>query len=353
MNNLIKDAVRSLRPYKTGQKVLNVKLDANESPYAIFHEIKDDFLEMIGKAVFHRYPDSDSVQLRKALANYTNVKKENIICGNGSDEIIQMIVHSFIDKDDCIVIHKPTFSMYQIFTQMVGGKTIEVPCLEGFGIDIGGIIEGANKNKAKVIFLCNPNNPTGATLSRDAIMEILMNTKALVVVDEAYYEFFGETVVPLVREWKRLVVLRTLSKAFGLAGLRIGYGIAHEETMEILYRVKPPYNLNILSQAAGEFIMKEINRIQPYIQRIKLERDYLAEELSKVENIKVFPSAANFLWIQVKGAREVAKAMEEKGIGIKIFSNGPELENFIRITVGSRYENDQLLEMLRGVVKNT
>jgi histidinol-phosphate aminotransferase len=349
MQDLAKESILSLKPYSALKEVASVKLDANENPFNLLDEFKDEFLRRIEDLNMNRYPEIDNECLADKIAEYAGVKKENVICGNGSDEIIQIILNSFVDKDEYVITSTPTFSMYKIFTQIAGGITIEVPTDEDFNIKEDEIINIANEKNAKVIFICNPNNPTGTIIKRDVILKILNQTNSIVVVDEAYYEFLDESVIDEVNNNSRLIVLRTLSKAFALAGARVGYGVASTETMNILSRVRSPYNISSLSQILGIMFLENIDRVKEKIEEIKNERSYVIEEINKLNNIKVYPTGSNFVFIKSDKAGFILKACAEEKMALRGFSDSY-TSNCIRITVGKREENDKLINLIKRVV---
>ncbi len=347
----VKESLRSLQPYSVQKENIRIKLDANENPYNLFEEIQEDFIKKIKRVDINRYPDTDSDELRLKIAEHVGVKKENVICGNGSDEIIQMLIHAFVDKGEYVITHRPTFSMYKSFVNVAGGNIVEIPCDQNFCVSEEEIIKEANEKKAKIIFLCNPNNPTGTVFSKESIRNILQNTEAIVVVDEAYYEFFGETVVDWIQDYEQLIVLRTLSKAFALAGARIGYGIASEPFMEILYPIKSPYNLNVFSQIIGTLYLEKSDLIQKSVEKIKEEREYLSERLREIGHIEVFPSAGNFILIRTPLSEKIMNTCKREGISLRSFLNEALLQDCIRISIGERRENDLLLNTIREVVR--
>jgi histidinol-phosphate aminotransferase len=350
MKNLIKSSVRAISPYSPNINNYGIRLDANENPFNLAAELQDEIVKIVSDMKMNRYPDTDCTKLKEDLAKYVGMNRENIICGNGSDEIIQVIIQTFVDKGDAVVIHVPTFSMYGIFTKIAGGRIIEVPSGKDFKIDVEKIIEVANQNKAKLIFLCNPNNPTGATVANEDIIEVLKRTDGMVVVDEAYYEFWGETIVDHVNGWDRLIVLRTLSKAFGLADIRLGYGISGVSTTEVLNRVLPPYNLSTFTQAMGSLALRNINKVQSYIKMIKTERQYMMSKLQEIKGIEMYPSAGNFLLVMSEKANEIEDSCNKEGIATRVFRNDPMLKKSMRITVGTRLENEHMIETIRKVV---
>lgn len=350
MENLVKENILLLKPYAASKDIAEVKLDANENPFNIFSELKEKFIKGIEDLDLNRYPEIDNQCLSEKIADYAGVELENIICGNGSDEIIQMIIHTFVDKGDYVVVPVPTFSMYKIYTEIGGGQILEVPTDEDFNIRENEIINIANEKKAKVIFLCNPNNPTGTVVKREAILKVLNSTNSIVVVDEAYYEFLGETVIDKISSNKRLIVLRTLSKAYALAGARVGYGVASKETINMISRVRPPYNISSISQALGILFIDNIDKVEEKIIEIKNERSYLVDEIKKVNGIRVYPSGSNFIFIKsAKAGCILSTCMKEK-IALRGFSDSY-TNNCIRITVGKRVENDKLVNLIKRVVQ--
>lgn len=349
MNDLIKESVVNLKPYKVIEESYQIKIDANESPYNIFEDIGSLVLTKLAKQIPNRYPDNEATGLRKALSQYTNVEEENILCGNGSDELLKIIIDTFVDKGDTVVTHSPSFAMYKVMTQIAGGELIAVEGDEDFSIDIDQIISKANESKAKVIFLCTPNNPTGRTINRSDILKVLDNTSAIVVVDEAYFEFFGETVIDKINDYKKLIVLRTLSKAFGLAGLRVGYGVASKELIEIISKVKAPYNLNSISQCIGETVLDNKEIAFKYIEVLREERDKLFSKLKTIDGIKAIPSRSNFILIRTSKYQDLIKRFKEEKIQVKGFGTVGPLKNCIRLTVGTDKENIEVLRILKEV----
>ena len=244
-----------------------------------------------------------------------------------------------------------SFSMYSISTRMVGGKVIEIPLGEDFKFDYDAFIESVETQEAKVIFLCNPNNPTGGIISRKHIKEILDKAESIVVLDEAYIEFDGDSSMDLIEEYPNLIVLRTLSKAFGLAGARVGYGVASKELMNILYKVKPVYNVSSLSQMAAKIAIKEKELVDRINFEIKEEREKMFQELNSMENIKVYESHANFLLVEVNDSKEVFDYLLEKGFLVRYFGQEGPLANHIRISIGTKEDNQRVIQVIRDVVE--
>lgn len=349
MKALVKESILCLKPYTAIKEIAAIRLDANENPFNLFSELKEEFVSKIEDLDMNRYPEIDNMCLTEKIAEYAGVKHENVICGNGSDEIIQIIINCFVERGDYVVMPSPTFSMYGIFTQIAGGIAVEVPTDENFNIREEELINIANEKRAKIIFICNPNNPTGTVTGREIILKILNCTNSIVVVDEAYYEFLGQTVVDEININSRLIVLRTLSKAFALAGARIGYGIASKETIEVISRVRAPYNISSLSQTLGILFLENINRVRGKIEEIKKERSYIIEQMEKIDKIKVYPTGGNFVLIKTDRAEAILAACTDVGIALRGFPDSCN-NSCIRITVGKREENDKLINLIKRVV---
>ncbi|MFZ5968178.1 MAG: histidinol-phosphate transaminase [Bacillota bacterium] len=350
MKDLVKEKILSLKAYQVCKEPMVAKLDANENPYNLFKQLQDQYIQNILKIDINRYPDTDSDDLRREIGGLIGLEKKNIMCGNGSDELIKIIIETFVDKDDCVIIHTPTFGMYKVFTTIAGGQVVEIQSDADFAVKTDEIIQQANARKAKLIFLCNPNNPTGNVIPKKDILKILQSTESVVVVDEAYYEFLEETVIEEVLKSNRLIVLRTLSKAFALAGARIGYAAAHESLMDILYCVKPPYNLNVFSQILGEIMLQNQELVAKSVIKIKHEKTKLLERLNGIQNITIFPSGSNFILIKSPKADCIMKAAFTEGIALRGFESEGLLKDCIRITVGSSEENERFVSLLEKVV---
>lgn len=347
MDNLVKKNINNLKEYIVDTNEYDIRLDANESPYNLLEVFNEEIMNRFKTINSNRYPDTESVKLRKQISKYTNVNVENIICGNGSDELIQAIINTFVDKDETVITHVPTFSMYKVSTSIVGGNVIEIKGDEGFNINVDDIIDSANNSNAKVIIINNPNNPTGNFFSLEEIIKILDNTDKVVIVDEAYYEFCGVSAINLIDKYEKLIVLRTLSKAFSLAGARVGYLAANSKMIKILNKVKAPYNLNVFSQTAAEVFLENTDIVKEYIDKILHEKEYLYNELKSIDNIKAFKSYSNFILVKVLDSFNLGELCKANSISIRAFSSDPLLKNCYRISVGTREENDALLKVMR------
>ncbi len=320
-----------------------IKLDGNENPYGCSPRV--------GRALasypfYHIYPDPEQRELRKTLAGYVGVDAAHIVAGAGSDELIDLILRLFLEPGDQVINCVPTFGMYPFCTEICGGKVIDVPRDKSYAIDIAGIKEAVNE-KTKVIFIASPNNPTGNITTQRDILE-LVKLGRVVVVDEAYYEFSGTTVAPLVPEYENLIVLRSFSKWAGLAGLRIGYGIFPTLIAEQLLKIKQPYNINLAAQVALQESLADMEYLQGTVQKIISERERLFARLGELKFLESFPSQANFiLCAVVKGdAQVIHEGLQKRGVFIRYYDTSL-LRNSLRISVGKPEHTDALIDALK------
>ncbi|MFC1943345.1 histidinol-phosphate transaminase [Chloroflexota bacterium] len=322
-----------------------IKLDANENPYGCSPRVSQ---ALAAYPDFNIYPDDGQIGLKKLLEGYTGVNAKHIMAGSGSNQLIDLVLRLFIREGDEVINCVPTFGIYRFSTELCGGTLVEVPRDENFAVNVSAV-KAAISKKTKIIFLVNPNSPTGTIIPRRDILEILDNGVP-VLVDEAYYEFSGQTVAPLVDQYENLMVLRTFSKWAGLAGLRVGYGFFPPKIAEYLLRTKIPYNVNVAALVAIQESLKDINYLMSNIQSVLVERERLFTELERLEWLKLFPSQANFiLCLVLKGeAKELRQQLQNKGILVRYFDE-PLLQNFIRISVGKPEHTDALIKALREI----
>lgn len=330
-----------------------VKLDANENPYGPSPRALQA-LANAGQAQpcpYAIYPDPDQRRLRRAISAYIGQPVERILCGNGSDEIIDLLMRLFLQPGDAVVECPPTFGMYSFNTGVVGGRIVQVWRQEDFSIDVEQVAEAVEQNGARLIFLPSPNNPDGSILPRETILRLL-DLPAVLVVDEAYAEFSGQSVADLVGRYPNLVVLRTFSKWAGLAGLRIGYGLIPEPIMAHLWKIKPPYNINVAAEAAALASLEDIELLMTNVARIVAERERLLAELRAFDGLWPYPSHANFILFRLldADAHAVKAGLERRGILLRYYRK-PGLDNCLRISVGMPEQNDRALAALREVIE--
>ncbi len=349
LERLIKESINDLKPYVPHDYDYKYKLDANESPYNLPGNILEKVIERMRDMDFNRYPDTNSVLLRKEISDYIGVDYANIIIGNGSDEMINVLIDTFVEEGDTVLSHEPTFVMYGLTSKIAGATYIDIETDENFNVDIDELIKSANTKKAKIIFLCSPNNPTGNLMQKEDILRVVNETNSIVVADEAYVEFGGESVIKKVLNYDRLIVLRTLSKAFGVAGIRTGYLVAGNKIIDRLYSVKAPYNINSISQLIATELMKNRKEILNNVEIIKSNRDKLLNQMKQIEGIKAYDSYANFILFRVDDNKKVFDGLLERGIMVRNFSGG-RLENHLRVSVGNTEENEAFVNALREVI---
>ncbi len=320
-----------------------IKLDGNENPYGPSPKAREAIASF---PWYHIYPDPLQRNLRAALSNYAGVSIEHIVAGSGSDELIDLITRLFITPGDKVISCPPTFGMYKFNTAVCGGEILEIPRKEGLYLDIDAI-KSAVDEKTKLIFIASPNNPTGNALSTTEVEELL-STGAIVVIDEAYYEFCGCTAVPMVIENDRLIVLRTFSKWAGLAGLRVGYGICPTQITEIILTMKPPYNVNVAALVAAMATLEDLDEQGKSIKAIIEERGRLYSELNNIPFLKPIPSQANFILCPLNNGRagDLKRFLMEKGILIRQIESAP-FTNSIRVSVGRPEDTDEFLKAVR------
>ncbi|NLZ48144.1 MAG: histidinol-phosphate transaminase [Clostridiales bacterium] len=346
---VINDKLNRIEPYVVDKREYRVKLDANESFLNFPESLKEELSEALMKVIYNRYPDPEAESLCRLYGQYCGVDSKYILAGNGSDEIIQTLMNGFLNCGDGVLTLKPDFSMYKFYASLIGAYVYDYALDENLTFDVEDFINVALNEDVKIIIFSTPNNPTGVVVSREDIIKIVEQTNALVVVDEAYYEFCGETVVDLVAKYENLAVLRTCSKAMGLAAARVGFIIAGELVINNYKKVKPPYNVNSLSQVAASVILKHPDIIKDNIQKIVKERDYLYEELCKLDQgnkFKVYPTSSNFIYIKSERGKEVYEVLRDQGIAIRCFGE------YLRINAGSREENIRVLEAITCVLED-
>ncbi len=320
-----------------------IKMNANENPYGCSPRVAK---ALAAYPNFHIYPDDGQQELRKALAGYAGVDAERIVAGHGSNTLIDFIARLFVGPGDETITCVPTFDIYRFSTEICGGKTVNVTRDAEFTIDVKDVI-AAITGKTKVIFLATPNNPTGNIVPQKDIIEII-ETGLPVVVDEAYYEFNGETAMPLTERYPNLMVLRSFSKWAGLAGLRVGYGVFPPEIARRLMAIKIPHNVSAAAEVAVKESLADIEYLREKVKAIIDERARLYSGLRKISYLRPYPSRANFIYCSVlKGsASELHGRLQRRGILVRYFDK-PLLKNGIRISVGKPEHTDALLKALQ------
>lgn len=338
IKNLVKPSVRNLTAYQSLEMPSKIKLDANESPYGFT-------AGSLAKISTNRYPDPGAKELKRILAKRFVVSPANILIGNGSDELIYYLIATFGGP---VLFPVPTFSMYGVITQALGEKKISVQLDREFDIDLEKTISAIKKQGAKLIFLSSPNNPTGNCFSAEKIMKIIEASRGIVVIDEAHQPFSSEKgFLPLLKDYKNLVIMRTLSK-IGLAALRLGFLIADAEIIAEVNKVRLPFNVNSFSQAIAVSALKDKQKLNSSIKKIISERDRLFKEMVKIKSVKPFPSEANFILFRVKDPAAVYNSLLQQGIVVRNMNSA--VKGCLRVTIGTHEQNEMFLKTLKDVL---
>jgi histidinol-phosphate aminotransferase len=352
ITRLVRPNINSLSAYQAKEIPCKVKLDANESPYGPSPEVLAMLASGKGRKFFsrlNRYPDPEALALKKIISRNLKIRPENMLQGNGSDELICYLITTFGGP---VLYPTPTFSMYGIIAQAVGEEKIGVPLDEEFDLDMKSMLREIRQRRPKLIFLSTPNNPTGNCFSSGRILEIIesASSRCIVVVDEAYQPFASEKgFIPLLRDYENLVIMRTLSK-IGLAGLRAGFLIGDEKIINEVNKVRLPFNLNSLSQAIAEEVMKSGGVLKQNIRSIISERGRLFRELSEIGGVKPYPSEANFILFRTADPDGVYKGLLNRGVLVRNMKGV--VDGCLRVTVGTPEENRIFVGALKRVVTN-
>ncbi|GAA4731838.1 histidinol-phosphate transaminase [Flavisolibacter ginsenosidimutans] len=343
LNNLVRENIKVLKPYSSARSefsgVANIFLDANENSFG----------SPLTKW-YNRYPDPLQWELKKKIGSVKKIDAENMLLGNGSDECIDLLIRTFCNPQrDNIIICPPTYGMYEVYAHINDVPVKEVPLTTAYQLNLEALEEAVDAN-TKLIFFCSPNNPTGNSLDREAIEMVLNNFDGLVVVDEAYINYSRQrSFVADLKEYPNLVVMQTFSKAWGLAALRLGMIFASTEIVDVLNKIKPPYNIN---QATQELALKALDHLEDVNAMIKetvKEREILVKDLTAVSFVqKIYPSDANFVLVKMDNATAVYTYLKEQGIIVRNRSNVLLCEDSLRITVGTPEQNEQLVEALKN-----
>lgn len=342
LNNLVRENIRKMTPYSSARHEFNgsagIFLDANENSFGSPLSVN-----------YNRYPNPQQTELKEKISTIKGVPVQNIFLGNGSDEAIDLLFRIFcIPGKDSIIIFPPTYGMYEVCAEMNDVIIKKVPLLENFQLDMKGI-EGAIDPNTKLIFVCSPNNPTGNSINRTDIEVLLNNFDGLVVIDEAYINYSRQkTFIPELTEYPNLVILQTLSKAWGLAGLRLGMAFAGLPIISYLNKVKYPYNINSATQQLAIEALGNISSINNWTKTTVEQKEWLHNEfLNLAVTQTVYPSDANFILIKMTDAKSIYHYLTTKGIIVRDRSNIALCNDCLRITIGTPDENKQLIEALK------
>jgi len=349
----LREDLRDIVPYQTENHICTLKLDANESPYPIPLEIRAQLAsELLNENYYHHYPNLNSDRLREVLADINKLDKDNILIGNGSDELIHIVTTAFAGWGDKVLCPLPGFGMVSYYTRLAGAVPVYYRLDDSFQYSVQEIEQALQTHKPKILHICSPNNPAGSTLPVSDIYYLASNFEGVVVVDEAYYEFCGKSALSLIRLCANIVILRTFSKAMGMAGLRVGYLIGGKSITSEISKVKPPYNVNSFSQRTAELLLAHPDILRERAERIIEARDWLYQALDGLRGVEPYPSEANFILFKVRDGASVYKGLLDKGILVRHFEGDPILKNHLRITIGRPEDNKYIVQSLADILAN-
>ncbi|MFZ4619922.1 MAG: histidinol-phosphate transaminase [Bacteroidota bacterium] len=348
----IKHSVQQLEAYSVKSKPLSpdlIKLNQNENPFDLPEDLKRELTEEFMRLPWNRYPDVFPSQLIESLSIDLNVPMESIIAANGSNELMYSILMAIVSKGTKVLIPVPTFFLYEKIVKVLEGELIEVPARSDLSFDVDAIIRTAQEQKPSLIILNSPNSPTGQILSLIDVERIMVGTDAIILVDEAYIEFADQpSVLSLLKKYDRLIILRTFSKAFSLAGLRIGYLIARPALCAVLLKPKIPFTVNNFSSAVAIKVMQRKDLISGRIQYVKQQKNILYEELKTIDSVKVFSSQTNFLIFQVqKNSKILFENLLSENVLIRDVGSYPMLAQTLRVNAGTEAENRAFIAALK------
>ena len=345
----LNEKVKNLTPYEPISGTYEIRLDANESFLAFPKEIEDEMVEALRNSALNRYPDPMATKLVKGFADYFNVNPDCVTAGNGSDEIISVIMNAFLQKGDKILTLEPDFSMYRFYAEIAECESVKYQKDENLDVNIDDVIALAKKENVRIVIFSNPCNPTSRIVTKDDVRKLINSMDSLVVLDEAYMDFAGdESLLGEFENYDNLIILKTCSKALGSAALRLGFAVANKTLTNVIRAVKSPYNVNSVSQALGEVLFSHPDYIDNCIKTVVDSRKELYNEILKIKSDKIekiYETNTNFVFMKVKNAKQVFEKMKENSIIIR------NMGDYLRITAGTKYENEKMLETFKKVLE--
>ena len=355
------DALDGIIPYDPKYLPARVLLSANENPNSVPALVEEEILAGLKGFAFNRYPDPLANELRDLIAERENkafeaagvdvrFSRENVLVGNAGDELLFDFSLAWGGPGRTLLNVVPTFSVYAANSELTGTRVVEVPRRADYSIDEEAVIARVAQGDIDQVVITSPNNPTGDTVSEGFMRRLLDATDALVMLDEAYIEFAEGTLAHLITEHENLLVLRTFSKAYSCAGVRLGYILAQPSVVTEFIKVRQPYSVDAISQLVGRAVVRHSDAFVPGIQAIKSERALMLEELRALSGVEAYDSCANFILVRIPDADKVWEALYERGILVRDFSHSRGLENCLRLTVGTAAENQELLAALKDLL---
>ena len=350
---LINKSVRELSPYHLNPEQFETKLNQNENPFDWPEEIKSKVTAFCKEHPWNRYPNFVPEKLKEKIAIYTGIDPENIIVGNGSNEMLLILFISLLNQKSGLIISQPTFTVYSLLSRGLGSDVETVNLKPDLTFDTSEIKKKCDKYPGSVLVLCSPNNPTGLSLTEKDIRSILSVHKGFFILDQAYVEFGGFNSMELISEYPNLIITRTISKAFGGAGLRLGYLAGSREVVSEINKIKLPYNINFFSEHAAGVLLDNQEIMKGRIDEIITERNNLSVFLKTLPFDTIYPSNANFILVRINNSSDIFAYLKKRGILVRDVSSYPLLENCLRISVGTNVENNRIKTSLLDYFAST
>lgn len=341
--------IRDLTPYQPITGTYRIRLDANESFFPAPPHILSKIQEAAASVAYNRYPDPYAVELCRSFADFYQISPELVTAGNGSDELISLISSNFVMKGETVMTLSPDFSMYRFYNTLNESKCIEFHKNAENSVDVGALIAAVKEQNVRMLIFSNPCNPTGTGIKREEVRRLLRSVDALVVLDEAYMDFWDQSLLQEAGEFENLIILRTCSKAFGMAGIRLGFAVANPKLTNLLRAVKSPYNVNALTQAVGTIALREKDWARECLSQILASKVNLCENLKKMEQkypgkFKVEDGVCNFVQIKTSKTEELHKYLLKNSIAVRCFPD------CLRVTAGSPEENKDFLTAFENAI---
>lgn len=345
----LSEKLKNMTPYEPIGGTYAVRLDANESFLLPSAPVLEELKQALDTIRFNRYPDPLASEVCGKFAAYYGIDPENVTAGNGSDELISVICTAFLSQGDKLLTVQPDFSMYAFYAELVGAEVVTLQKDDSLNIDIDALIETAKREQVSCVMFSNPCNPTGQGLKREQVKKLLDALDCLVVLDEAYMDFYTESLLDEVAQYDNLIILRTCSKSFGLASIRLGFAVANPVLTKVLRAVKSPYNVNAVTQACGAVLLAHKEEEQTALAEILQARDTLYADLIALQEERgcferVYPTVTNFVLVKTKAARDIFEKLKERSIVVRLMGDR------LRITAGSKAEHQKLMTALREIL---
>ncbi len=339
-----------LTPYDPKYLPADALLSANENPQDVEQELRQEIMHEIKRVRLNRYPDPLANDLRDMIAEANGLDRDQVLVGNGGDELLFNLALAWGGPGRTFLNLPPTFSVYEANACLTNTSVVNVPRLPDFRIDEEAVLARLSQGDIDYLIITSPNNPTGELASEEFICRVLETSDALVMVDEAYFEFSRLTMRPYLAQHKNLVILRTFSKAFSLAGVRMGYLLGDAEVLREFVKVRQPYSVDAVSQAIARVVYANRAQFEPGILKIIEERARVLEGLTRIPQVKPFPSDANYVLFRTENASQIWDMLYSRGVLVRDFSHAPYLENCLRVSIGTAEENDLFLHTLRDAI---